>query len=199
MSAVYLKPILVASYEYVMQIIMNLPRFRSTCAIKAWFLRIMGAQIGRNVVIYPGVWITPGRNLVVEDDVDLSKDVLITSEGGVRIGARSLIGYRTQILSSNHLVPACGEPIWGAGCIHKPVLIEEDVWIGANCVVTAGTHIGKGAVVAAGSVVTKEVPPFSYVGGTPAKVIKFRQSSIGMHNAESETAPYSPRAQRRVF
>ncbi len=59
---------------------------------------MMGARIGNGVVFYPGgVWISPGRNLVIDDEVDLAKDVIITTSGGVHIGERTLIGYRTQI------------------------------------------------------------------------------------------------------
>ena len=55
------------------------------------------------------------------------------------------------------------------------VVIEDDVWIGANCVILSGVHVGHGAVVAAGSVVTKNVPSYALVAGVPAKVIKYRE------------------------
>lgn len=58
----------------------------------------------------------------------------------------------------------------------QPVIIENDVWIGINCIVMGGITIGNGAIVAAGSVVTKDVPPYSIVTGVPAKVIKYRFS-----------------------
>jgi len=134
----------------------------------------MGASFGKGVVIYPGVWITPGRNLVVEDHVDLAKDVLITTSGGVHIGKRALIGYRSQILSANHSIPPIGQPFPISGDALAKVTIENDVWIGANCVITPGVKVGYGAVVAAGSVVTKDVLPNSIVGGVPAKLIKMR-------------------------
>ena len=57
-----------------------------------------------------------------------------------------------------------------------PILIGHDVWIGANCIVMAGVTIGSGAVVAAGSVVTKDVPQFAIVGGSPAKIIRLRDA-----------------------
>lgn len=56
------------------------------------------------------------------------------------------------------------------------IIVEDDVWIGANCLVLSGARISRGAVVAAGSVVTKDVPPYSIVGGNPAKVLRFRYS-----------------------
>ena len=60
----------------------------------------------------------------------------------------------------------------------RPVIIEDDVWIGANCTVLDGANIGRGAVVAAGSVVTKDVPRFSIVAGVPATVKKYRDADI---------------------
>jgi len=131
--------------------------------------------VGRRVVFYSGVWIFTGRNLKVGDDVDFAKDVLVTTDGGVVIGDRVLIGYRTQILSANHRVPLAPNRIFEAGHIKRPICIEDDVWIGANCVIVAGVRIGRGAVIAAGSVVTKNVDAFTYVGGVPAKFIKQRE------------------------
>lgn len=169
-----IKPILVVSYEFIMSMIFALPRYRTCTWLKATLLNFMGASFGKGVVIYPGVWITPGRNLVVEDDVDLAKDVLITTSGGVKIGKRTLVGYRTQIISANHSIPPIGQPFPISGDDLAQVTIENDVWIGANCVITPGVTIGEGAVVAAGSVVTKDVVANSIVGGVPAKLIKMR-------------------------
>lgn len=169
-----IKSFLVISYEMVMNILMSLPRFAPFLFLKINLLRLMGAKIGKGVVIYPGVWITPGTNLVIEDDVDLAKDVIITTRGGVHIGARTLIGYRSQLLSANHSIPTRGERIPISGDVFKPIRIFNDVWIGANCIITAGVTIGEGAVIAAGSVVTKDVYPNQIVGGVPAKLIKER-------------------------
>lgn len=169
-----IKSFLVVSYEALMQLVFALPRYRAFIWLKEALLRLQGAKFGKRVVIYPGVWIAPGRNLVVGDDVDIAKEVLITTAGGVEIGDRTLIGYRTQILSANHLVPRNRNRIFGAGHVLKKITIGSDVWIGANSIITAGVSIGEGAVVAAGAVVTKDVPPYSYVGGVPARVLKLR-------------------------
>jgi acetyltransferase-like isoleucine patch superfamily enzyme len=170
------KEFLVVSFETVMALVMCLPRYPIFLFIKKLFLSLMGAKIGKRVIIYPGVWIAPGRNLIVEDDVDLSKDVLITTSGGVFIGERALVGYRTQILSANHRIPKIGEKIPVSGDVYDQITIGKDVWIGANCVITPGVSIGEGAIVAAGSVVTKTVAPNSIVGGVPAHFIRMRES-----------------------
>ena len=155
MSAI--KSFLVVSYELVMNVLFALPRYRLFIFFKKVLLMAMGAKIGKGVVIYPGVWITPGRNLVIEDNVDLAKDVLITTSGGVEIGDRTLIGYRTQIISSDHTIPPIGEPFPISGDNHKKIVIGKDVWIGGNCLITAGVTIGDGAVVAGEVTAAKDV------------------------------------------
>lgn len=170
-----IKSFFVVTFEMVMNIIFSLPRYRLFIFLKKSLLQIMGAKIGKGVVIYPGVWIIPGKNLVIKDQVDLAKDVLITTTGGVYIGERTLIGYRTQILSANHTIPPIGQPFPISGDSYGEIRIEEDVWIGANCIIVAGVQIGRGAVVAGGSVVTKDVPANAIVGGVPAKLIRMRE------------------------
>jgi acetyltransferase-like isoleucine patch superfamily enzyme len=168
------KSFIVVTYELVMELILGLPRYRIFCILKAFFLRRVGATVGKKVDIYSGVWISPGRNLHLGDEVDLAKGVLITSSGGVKIGDRTLVGYRTQILSTNHEITKLGERIPVSGNVHSPIVIGQDVWIGAGCIITAGVTIGDGAVVGAGSVVVKDLPANSISVGNPARVIRYR-------------------------
>ena len=115
----------------------------------------------------------PGRNLVVKDHVDIAKDILITFRRS-RNRERTLIGYRTQIISSDHTIPPIGKPFPISG-VNLEIVIGKDIWIGGNCLITAGVTIGDGAVVAGGSVVTKDVLENAIVGGVPAKIIKMRE------------------------
>ncbi len=170
-----IKPFFVVSYEFIMNMVFALPRYRIFIFFKKLLLLIMGAKVGKGVVIYPGVWITPGWNLILKDQVDLAKDVLITTSGGVEIGERTLIGYRTQIISSDHTIPPVGNPFPISGDKHAKILIGKDVWIGANCLITSGVTIGDGAVIAGGSVVTKSVPENAIYAGVPARLIKMRK------------------------
>ena len=169
-----IKSFLVVSYEALMQLVFALPRYRSFIWLKEALLRLQGAKFGKRVVIYPGVWIAPGRNLVVGDDVDIAKDVILMTAGGIEIGDRTLIGYRTQIISGDHNIPKDHGRIFGAGYNRKKVVIENDVWIGANCIITSNVKIGEGAVIGAGSVVTHDIPAFTIVAGVPARIIKNR-------------------------
>ena len=169
-----LKSFVVVTYETIMMLLFALPRYRSLNSAKSLFLRLNGAIVGKRVVFYPGVWIAPGRNLAIGDDVDLALNVLIETSGGVTIGDRTLIGYGAKIFSSNHHIPPNHENIFGAGHSKRAVLIGKDVWLGANVIVLPGRAIGDGAVVGAGSVVTKDVPAFTIVAGNPAKFVRVR-------------------------
>lgn len=87
--------------------------------------------------------------------------------------------------------------------IEKDVVVEEDVWIGANVVLLSGVGVGRGSTIAAGSVVTKDVPPYSIVGGVPAKVIKFYWpiDTILEHEAKcySENERYSKEQLEEIY
>jgi len=166
---------LVVSYEVVMTLLFCLPRYSLFNYCKSIFLSMRGAKIGHRVTFYSGAWILPGNKLEIGDDVNIAKDVIIDTTGGVKIGDRALIGFRSQIYSENHVIPKDHGMIFGAGHSLKPIIIEKDVWIGANSLILAGVTIGEGAVVGGGSVVTKSVAPFTIVGGNPAKFLKERE------------------------
>jgi putative colanic acid biosynthesis acetyltransferase WcaF len=169
-----MKSFLVCTYEIISALVFALPRHRMFNFIKSNYMRIQGAEIGRGITYYPGIKINPCINIKLGDNVDLAWGVIITTGGGVEIGNRTLVGYRTMISSSNHVIPPNRGKIFYAGHLPKKVVIGNDVWIGGYCVIVAGVTIGEGAVVAAGSVVTKDVAPFTIVGGVPAKLIKER-------------------------
>lgn len=171
-----IKPFLVVSFETLMALVLNLPRYKIFIAAKIFFLRMMGAKIGRRVIIYPGVWIANGKTFEVGDDVNLAKDVLIMTPGGVKIGARTMVGFRTQIISGNHVIPEGRGRIYNSGYDRRAIIIGEDVWIGGNCLICAGVSIGDGAVIGGGSVVTNNVDPYTIVAGNPARLIRLRDA-----------------------
>ena len=143
--------------------------------IKKCLLQTRGAIIGKRLICYQGVWIDIPRKIKIGDDVDISKDVTITTGGGVVIGDRVLIGYGSKVLSTNHIIPEnVDEPIRFSGHDCKTVSIEDDVWIGANVIILPGVKVGRGSVIAAGAVVTREIPQYSVAAGVPAKIIRSR-------------------------
>ena len=98
----------------------------------------------------------------------------LSGAGGIVIGDGVRIAPGVMIYSNGHNYQDKKVPIWQQGVSLEQVTIEDDVWIGSNCVILKGVKIGKGSVIAAGSVVNKNVPPQSIVGGVPAKLIKKR-------------------------
>ncbi len=79
-----------------------------------------------------------------------------------------------SIRDTDHIFDKINIPMIRQGIRTAPVIIEDDVWIGHGVTILKGTKIYKGAIIAAGAVVTKDVPPYSVVGGVPAKIIKYR-------------------------
>ncbi|MFN3404755.1 MAG: acyltransferase [Cytophagaceae bacterium] len=92
--------------------------------------------------------------------------------GPVKIGNEVITAQNVVMSGLNHSYEDITQPICRQKCTTNDIIIEDEVWIGANAVITAGVKIGKHAVVAAGSVVTKDVMPYTIVAGNPAKAIK---------------------------
>ncbi|MDS0284660.1 acyltransferase [Haloarcula onubensis] len=128
-----------------------------------------GCQLRRNVVISPS-----GGDVTVGEDSLLNISVTLLGQGSVTIGADVLVGPQTTIVAANHTFEDPEATISSQEITREGIEIEDDVWIGANCTVLDGVTIGEGAVVAAGSVVTDSVPPYTVVGGTPASELKRR-------------------------
>lgn len=94
--------------------------------------------------------------------------------GKVKIGSNVMVGPNVAITGANHNIEKADVPMINSGITVKGIIIEDDVWIGANAVVLDGTTIKRGAVIGAGCVVTKDIPEYAVVVGNPAKIIKYR-------------------------
>ncbi|MGG4491190.1 sugar O-acetyltransferase [Metabacillus idriensis] len=125
---------------------------------------------GENVYMQPPFNCDVGTNIHVGEDFLTNFNVKILDVTSVTIGDYCMIGPNSVISTVNHPMTAKGrrEKL----SITKPVVIGNDVWIGANCVINPGVTIGNNVIVGAGAVVTKDVPDNSVVAGVPAKVIK---------------------------
>ena len=124
--------------------------------------------------LHPGLVINFPENVKLGNNLIFNRNVSITARSGVSLGNDVMIGPNVVINDSNHLFTNKDKPITQQGHTAKAIVIEDDVWIAANSVILKGVHIGKGAVIAAGSVVTKDVPPYAVVAGVPARQIKNR-------------------------
>ncbi|MBS0212197.1 MAG: CatB-related O-acetyltransferase [Proteobacteria bacterium] len=96
----------------------------------------------------------------------------------VRIGAYVMLSSGVTVTGSDHRFDVAGVPMIFSGRPElKETIIDADVWIGHRCIIMSGVHIGRGAIVASGSVVTKDIPPYEIHGGMPARKIRDRFSS----------------------
>ncbi len=178
-------------------------RFRQLCK-KMMYSRMKNALLSRRVIIGENNTIgrsvefdtTLGGDIIIGDNNEILTGCLIMTYGGtVRIGSQCsinpytivyghgagtvignnvLIAGHCMIIPANHVISRTDIPIRQQGVSSKGIIIEDDVWIGSGCRILDGVTIGRGAVVAAGSVVNKSVEPYSIVAGVPAKLIKKR-------------------------
>lgn len=126
------------------------------------------------VWIKDGVTITFPENVQIDKDSSLNEHVFINGYGSVQIGNCVRIGHNTSIISEDHGFDRKDIPIHLQKKKGEPVIIQDDVWIGCNVTVLKGITIGQGAIIGAGSVVTRDIPPYAVAVGNPAQVIKYR-------------------------
>ncbi len=115
-----------------------------------------------------------GGKVIIGEGTTIGQNSTFYGHGGIEIGKNTLIAMNCIIVSSNHQIPSRNESIKNMKDTLLPVKIGSDVWIGARVTILGGVIIGDGCVVGAGSLVTKDLPPYSVSIGTPAKVIRFR-------------------------
>ena len=118
----------------------------------------------------------PGVGLRIGNNSNIGPYSYIGCSGYIDIGDNVMISPRVSIYSENHNFDDADVPMIDQGVTRSFVKIEDDCWIAANALILAGVTVGRGAVVAAGSVVTKDVPPNCVVAGNPAKIVKVRKA-----------------------
>jgi acetyltransferase-like isoleucine patch superfamily enzyme len=169
---------------------------RARCCARC--LAVRGASIGAKTQLAPGLrvdrpWcVTIGTRCQLEQDVWLK---IVDNVASVRIGDYTFLGRGVEIDASSEVVignrvliaPEAfitdhahriepGRDVGEQGCFSASVVIEDGVWLGVRSIVLPGVRIGQGAIVGAGAVVTRHVPPFAVVAGVPARVLRFRNS-----------------------
>ncbi len=142
--------------------------YNSAERLRALFGELTCGNIGANFGLFPPFYTDYGMNIRLGDNVFINSGCCFQDQGGIFIGDNALIGHQVVIATLNHAT----DPSRRGDMIAAPVHIGNNVWIGAHATILPGVTVGDGAIVAAGAVVTKDVPPKSVVGGVPARILK---------------------------
>ncbi len=130
--------------------------------------RLIGKQVDDTFRLFPPFYTDFGKNITIGKNVFINSGCHFQDQGGITIGNDVLIGHNVVLATINHdLAPSQNRKNH-----YAPITISNNVWIGSNATILPGIRIGEWAVVAAGAVVTKNVDPYTVVGGNPAKLIK---------------------------
>ena len=136
--------------------------------LRKLFSKLTLEEIDDSFRLFPPFYTDSGKNIHLGKNVFINACCNFQDQGGIFIGNNVLIGHNVTLATINHDVNIETR----GNMLLKPIIIEDDVWIGSGAIITQGVRVGKGAIIAAGAIVTKDVEPFSVVGGVPAKLIK---------------------------
>ncbi|MEP7353627.1 MAG: sugar O-acetyltransferase [Acidobacteriota bacterium] len=162
---------MLANVKRAMAITAKLNRltFNDADEIRALFSELIGKQVDDSFLLIPPFYTAGGDEIRVGRNVFVNQNCTFYDLGGLDIADDVMIGPNVSILTASHpLEPSQRR----TATIGKPIVIERNVWIAAAATIIGGVTVGENSVVAAGSVVTKNVPPNTLVGGNPAKIIR---------------------------
>jgi acetyltransferase-like isoleucine patch superfamily enzyme len=148
---------------------LNRLTFNDVDGIRDLFSELIGKKVDENFLLIPPFYTAGGDEIRVGHNVFINQNCTFYDLGGLDIADDVMIGPNVNIITTGHpLEPSQRR----TATIGKPIVIEKNVWIAAGVSIIGGITIGENSVVAAGSVVTKDVPPNTLVGGNPARVIR---------------------------
>lgn len=162
---------MVASVERAMAItpVLNQLTYADAAEIRALFGDLIGKPVDEGFSLIPPFYTTGGTDIRVGRNVFINQNCTMYDLGGIDIGDDVMIGPNVSLLTSSHPVEPAERR---AHVIARPIVIERNVWIAAGATIIGGVTVGENSVVAAGSVVTRDVPRNRLVGGNPAHVIR---------------------------
>ena len=134
-------------------------------------------RIAKSAMIHPTAILEPESGWIeIGDHSTVNEFCALHGAGGIKIGNGVRIALYTVIVCAQHHFERLDTPIWKQGTYAKPIVIEDDVWIGAHSTILGGVRIGAHSVIGAHSLVTRDIPPYSVAYGVPCKVRRSRKS-----------------------
>jgi maltose O-acetyltransferase len=168
------KRILTATIKYATNhLISHVPSFTVR---NSWYRRVLGWRIGPGATILMGQYIqmagirTSGRKVTIGRGTAINHGCFLYTTGGLTIGANVSVGAGVWLITGSHDMNDPAFPDF-----YRPIVIDDHAWIGFRATILGGVTIGEGAVVMAGAMVTRDVPPYAVVGGVPAKLVRYRE------------------------
>ena len=153
----------------------SLPRLDAIKRLRGWHYRALLEYTGKNLRVAQGVRINNPSLVSVGDGVYLGDGVqLYAWDERIVIGSNVLVAAGVRMITRKHGFADIGRPMADQGYNNAPIVIEDDVWIGFQAIILPGVTVGRGAIVGAGAVVTRDVKPYCIVGGVPARLIRER-------------------------
>lgn len=156
-----------ASYA-TMKLVQQLNNSSNPVEIRSMLSRITGMEIDASTAVFPPLYINYGKNTRIGNNVFINFGCTLLDLGGITIEDNVMLAPGVKLLSEGHPL----SPEDRQSLVPKPIHIEKNAWIGANATILQGVTIGENSVVAAGAVVSKDVPANTVVGGVPAKFLK---------------------------
>ncbi|MDU7028122.1 acyltransferase [Robinsoniella peoriensis] len=144
--------------------------------LRKWFYYLLGAEIGKNTVLCRRVEVLLPRGLCIANNVAVGWFAELDARGGITINHDTNISSHVKLITGSHDVD---DPDYTAD--FEPISVGHHCWIGTAAIVLQGVSIGDGAVIAAGAVVTKDIPSYEVWGGVPAKFIRKRETVDSYH------------------
>ena len=155
---------------------MNKLSFDDVARVRELFSELTGREVDETFMLIPPFYAAYGLDIRVGHKVFINQCCTLYDMGGVDIGDLVMIGPNVNIITTGHPVEPSQRRAYVEG---KPIVIEKNVWIATGATILGGVTVGENSVVAAGAVVTKDVPPNSFVAGVPAKVIRSLEENPG--------------------
>lgn len=156
-------------YQEALRVTMELNnQYHTPEEIREIMSRLTGEKIDASFRLFPPFYTDFGKNIHIGRDVFINSGCHFQDQGGIEIGDGAMLGHNVMLATINHDL----DPAQDRKNHYAPITIGAHVWVGSNATILPGVTIGEWSVVAAGAVVTRDVPPCTVVGGVPAKTIR---------------------------